>query len=176
VWTIGCPAEIRPFVEEKGTVAISTGSDGDDTTGPYYKQAFQELFPDLPVPPVVGSSCCAQFAVTRERIKERPKADYERYREWLLASEAKDDICGRVFEYTWHSKYSDQGQVCIANLAVGSHLREGSCALSKRRRVLLQDLRLVSFAMRRREHMQITVHSTEVLHAARWLARPWLGW
>lgn len=81
-------------------------SDHRDTKNSY-AAAFELLMPELlPVPDVVGVSCCAQFAVTREAVRRRPKADYVRYRDWLLHTELKDEISGRVLEYTWHSRWS----------------------------------------------------------------------
>jgi hypothetical protein len=72
------------------------------TTQTAYPQAFQELFPGEPIPPVVAVACCAQFALTREKIRERPLKDYQRYRQWLLDTSLDDQVSGRVFEYSWH--------------------------------------------------------------------------
>lgn len=105
VWVIGCPLEIRPFAEEEEAAAKSEAENSNEQrTGDIYKKAFQELLPDLQVPQEVGVSCCAQFAVTRERIRQRPREEYVRYREWLLRSSLDDSLTGRVFEYSWHSE------------------------------------------------------------------------
>lgn len=101
VWTLGCPSEIRPKDE-----AASVPADGKPNAGQFYKQAFEELFPGHPVPDAVGASCCAQFAVTREKIRERPRSDYVAFRRWLLETELDDDISGRIMEYSWHSKFA----------------------------------------------------------------------
>jgi hypothetical protein len=69
-----------------------------------YKEAFQFLFPSEPVPSAVGVSCCAQFAATRAKIRERKKSEYERYRKWIMDTHLSDSISGRVMEYSWHSK------------------------------------------------------------------------
>lgn len=95
-WQLGCPNEIKPLAEE-GEHRAEVHAGGD------YKQAFQVLFPGKAVPEYVGVSCCAQFAVTKEKIRERPKSDYERYRKWLLETDLKDSISGRIMEYSWHS-------------------------------------------------------------------------
>jgi hypothetical protein len=50
----------------------------------------------------VGVSCCAQFAATREKIRERTKEQYEKYRDWIMETDLGDAISGRVFEYSWH--------------------------------------------------------------------------
>lgn len=96
-WSLGCPAEIKPLAEEgEHREAVHAGGD--------YKKAFQTLFPGKEVPKEVGVSCCAQFAATREKIRERKKEEYVRYREWLMETELGDSISGRVLEYSWHSK------------------------------------------------------------------------
>lgn len=99
-WALGCPNEIKPFKEEgENRAAIHAGGS--------YKQSFELLFPELKVPEKVGVSCCAQFAATKEKIRERKKEDYLRYREWLLKTELDDDISGRILEYSWHGKCGD---------------------------------------------------------------------
>lgn len=98
-WSLGCPNEIKPF-EEAGEHREAVHAGGD------YKQAFQHLFPGTAVPKVVAVSCCAQFAVTKDKIRERPKSDYVRYRDWLIKTELKDSISGRILEYSWHSTYN----------------------------------------------------------------------
>ena len=50
----------------------------------------------------IFSTCCAQFAVSREQIYQRPLKDYIKVREWLLETELDDPHSGRVLEYMWH--------------------------------------------------------------------------
>lgn len=97
-WALGCPAEIKPL-EEEGEHRAAVHAGGQ------YKAGFEMLFPELEVPKEVGVSCCAQFAVTKEKIRERKKEDYVRYREWLLTTELEDSISGRILEYSWHSRF-----------------------------------------------------------------------
>ena len=104
VWTLGCPHEIRPFEEESAARDRSDDQAVEDRAGDFYKASFEQLFAGLPVPEVVGAPCCAQFAVAAGKIHERPKSDYERYRQWLLDTELSDDLSGRIIEYMWHSK------------------------------------------------------------------------
>jgi hypothetical protein len=95
VWSLGCPSEIKPLREQgEHREAVHAGGD--------YKQAFEILFPDEEVPPNVGVSCCAQFAATKEKIRERKKSDYVRYREWIMDTPLGDSISGRILEYSWH--------------------------------------------------------------------------
>lgn len=62
------------------------------------------------MPHEVGVSCCAQFALTRDKIREIPRTEYVRLREWLAKTPLLDSISGRVMEYSWHSKF---GQVFL---------------------------------------------------------------
>ncbi|KAI8631624.1 hypothetical protein F5Y19DRAFT_424360 [Xylariaceae sp. FL1651] len=98
VWVIGCPAEIRPAHDE------ANRNEDELKAKHVYKKAFEELLPEVPVPDVVAVSCCSQFGATRETIRSRPKADYIRYRDWLLATPLDDALNGRVFEFAWHSQ------------------------------------------------------------------------
>ena len=50
----------------------------------------------------VMQACCAQFAVSKERVRERPRKDYELFRQWLLDTEKSDAKSGRVLEFLWH--------------------------------------------------------------------------
>ena len=100
-WALGCPAELHPL-------APGSGTDDRSQNERAYAEVFRELFPNSTVPEVVGAHCSSQFAVSRERIRERPKADYERYRQWLLDTPLGDQISGRVIEYMWHSRFPVQ--------------------------------------------------------------------
>ncbi|OJJ44001.1 hypothetical protein ASPZODRAFT_72227 [Penicilliopsis zonata CBS 506.65] len=92
-WTLGCPSEIHPFSDTHRE---------DVHAGEYFKNGFMELFPGVEVPDSVGVSCCAQFGVTRTKIRERPRSDYQRFRKWLLETPLPDDLSGRIMEYSWH--------------------------------------------------------------------------
>jgi len=99
VWVIGCPREIRPAHD-----ATSKKDDEKLMAKHVYKQSFEELLPDVPVPEIVAVSCCSQFGVTRETIRSRPKADYVRFQDWLLGTPLDDALNGRIFEFAWHSQ------------------------------------------------------------------------
>ncbi|QIW99644.1 hypothetical protein AMS68_005162 [Peltaster fructicola] len=130
VWTLGCPAEIHPIDEQ---VAIHSD---EDRTGTYYSEAFAELFPGMPMPEAVGVSCCAQFAASRDKIRQRPLLDYIRFRDWLISSDLQDHVSGRILEYSWHIIFGEKAVFCpdaktcycqvygLCNLECGS---EGTC-------------------------------------------------
>ena len=104
VWTLGCPAEIRPKTSAPPPGAAVADRDREKTELAY-GAAFRELFPGAPLPEIVAASCCAQFALTARKVRERPRADYVRYRRWLLATELPDNVSGRILEYMWHSEW-----------------------------------------------------------------------
>jgi len=54
------------------------------------------------VPEQVGTACCAQFAVSRERVLERPRSDYEGFMRWVVETGKSDAQSGRVMEFLWH--------------------------------------------------------------------------
>lgn len=99
VWTLGCPAELH-----LSDVPQEMPEDprAAKTTEIAYPAAFHELFPGEPLPTVVGVACCAQFAVTRQQMRERPLTDYHRFRTWVTETTLDDYISGRVMEYSWH--------------------------------------------------------------------------
>ncbi|KAI9850626.1 MAG: hypothetical protein M1838_005340 [Thelocarpon superellum] len=55
-----------------------------------------------PFPDRVAAACCAQFAVSRDRVRARRREEYVAYRDWLLNTELQDAKSGRVFEFSWH--------------------------------------------------------------------------
>ncbi|KAJ6783236.1 hypothetical protein PWT90_01154 [Aphanocladium album] len=106
-WILGCPVEIRPRVDAK-----MPPDDVVPTAKHVYSRAFGDLFPGVDVPSEVGVPCCAQFGVTREAVRARPRQDYVRYREWLLNTDLQDSISGRVFEYSWHIIFNKEAVHC----------------------------------------------------------------
>lgn len=50
----------------------------------------------------MGAACCAQFAVSRNRVLERPLSDYEALRQWVVDTPLSDARSGRVLEFLWH--------------------------------------------------------------------------
>lgn len=102
-WQLGCPNEIKPY-ENDAREKQQQGHAGNS-----YYHAFQEIFgPDREVPREVGVSCCAQFGLTRDKVREIKRTEYVRLREWLAKTPLTDAISGRVMEYSWHGK-SGQG-------------------------------------------------------------------
>lgn len=71
----GCPHDIYPF------------KDNDAVNKPeidIFRRSWEELSPGEEVPKVVSQPCCAQLALSRERIRALPLEQYEFFRDWLL--------------------------------------------------------------------------------------------
>ncbi|KAJ5980992.1 hypothetical protein N7481_008290 [Penicillium waksmanii] len=124
-WAIGCPAELEParYYRERP-------DDQDHITAVLFPDSFAQLFPDLEMPELIGVPCCSQFALSREKIHERPLEDYIWVRQWLLNSSLDASITGRIFEYSWHSKF----KFTFLSLASASHhvIGLGICEICRR--------------------------------------------
>lgn len=105
-WIPGCPDEIQPF----------RTTDADRTAEHDYSIAWKAMFGNSstspPVPETVGAACCAQFAVSRDRILARTKAEYEQYRNWILTTPLDNATSGRIMEYMWHIIFGESNVFC----------------------------------------------------------------
>lgn len=72
----------------------------------------QELNPGKPIPQQMSQPCCAQFAVSRQRIMETSREQYVFYRDWLLGLPGSDHDTGRTWEYLWHYIFTGQHVSC----------------------------------------------------------------
>ena len=70
------------------------------------------LQPGKPLPSEMSQPCCAQFALSRERIQATPLAKYLFYRDWLLQTELEDYASGRTWEYLWHFIFTGKSVYC----------------------------------------------------------------
>jgi hypothetical protein len=75
-------------------------------------KSWSELFPLDKVPPVLAQPCCAQFALSRERIQAKPHAQYLWYREWLFSTKIPDHLSGRIWEYIWQVVFTGKDVFC----------------------------------------------------------------
>jgi hypothetical protein len=64
------------------------------------------------VPQTLSQPCCAQFAVTRERIRLNPLTTYIHVRDWILNVRLSDHDSGRVMEYTWQYLFTRLYENC----------------------------------------------------------------
>jgi hypothetical protein len=95
----GCPHEVMPFrdpPEEHRTAERVT------------PDAWRDLFNNTDVPQVLATPCCAQFAVSRKQVQQRPLEEYKKFYTWLMETTLKDEISGRVLEYLWHVVFGQE--------------------------------------------------------------------
>jgi hypothetical protein len=78
------------------------------------RNIWEEIHPGAPIPPSISGICCAQFAVSRQRIREVPIQRFKHYRQWLLTTGMDDQFSGRVFEYIWHYIFTGHEILCPA--------------------------------------------------------------
>ncbi|KAH7126847.1 hypothetical protein B0J11DRAFT_287670 [Dendryphion nanum] len=102
-WYPGCPDWMHPGETEENV----------------YKQeeillakSWSELFPLDEIPPVLAQPCCAQFALSRERIQAKPHAQYVWYRNWLFNTKLPDFLSGRIWEYVWQFVFTGNNIYC----------------------------------------------------------------
>lgn len=102
-WNPGCPDWMHPGVTE---------DDINKQEENLMVQAWAELFPGEAIPISLAQPCCAQFAVSRERIRATPLARWVFFREWLLRTELNDHLSGRIWEYLWQVVFTGEAWVC----------------------------------------------------------------
>ncbi|KAI0123032.1 hypothetical protein BJ170DRAFT_599681 [Xylariales sp. AK1849] len=80
---------------------------------PWMAQAFRANFgDDVQVPEILAGPCCSQFAVTREAIRRRPRAQYEKTTRWLVETDWSDYIVGRTWEHMWAWLFKHEATDC----------------------------------------------------------------
>ncbi|KAE9379348.1 hypothetical protein N431DRAFT_499955 [Stipitochalara longipes BDJ] len=104
-WEPGCPSWMHP-----GNVQEDINKQEETMLA----KSWSELFPLDPIPNVLAQPCCAQFAISRDRIQSLPLARYVFYRDWLLRTSLSDYISGRVWEYVWQFVFTGKPIVCPA--------------------------------------------------------------
>lgn len=57
---------------------------------------------EMAVPAKIAAPCCAQFAVSKERVLRRSREWWLKLREWLMESPLPSMNSGRLMEHLWH--------------------------------------------------------------------------
>jgi hypothetical protein len=98
-WYPSCPREMRLVDHD----AVGWGQiDFREEVEMELEKAWPWLFGnDTEIPRTLSSQCCAQFALTRKAILQRPRWEYERMRQWLVDTDLDDAVSGRVLEKLW---------------------------------------------------------------------------
>lgn len=78
------------------------------------KNIWEQIHPGAPIPQSLSGVCCAQFALSRERIRQVPIERLLHYRRWLLNTGMDDAYSGRIFEYIWHYIFTGHEVYCPA--------------------------------------------------------------
>ena len=102
-WSPGCPQWLQP---ETSREDISKQEEA------VLSQSWHELFPYDPLPRTLAQACCAQFALSKQRIQAIPKSRYIFFRDWIMRTPLSDYISGRIWEYSWQYLFTGQGTFC----------------------------------------------------------------
>lgn len=99
----GCPSSVFP----KNPTEVDIRN---NDTRAHFVEIYMDIFnvKEAEVPAAIGGVCCAQFAVSRKRILQRPKEDYVRMRDWILSTELDTFGVGWVFEMMWHIVFGEK--------------------------------------------------------------------
>ena len=102
-WSPGCPEWLRPTSQQ-------------DTLGKQeeavLERCWKELFPFDTLPSFLAQPCCAQFALSRDRIHSIPRSRFVYYRDWILKTPLSDYISGRIWEYSWQYIFTQHNAHC----------------------------------------------------------------
>ena len=78
----------------------------------FTKKVWQEIFPGERLPSALSQPCCAQFAVSRDRIRLNARSQYIHIRDWLVNTSLTDEHAGRVLEYSWQYLFTRHAELC----------------------------------------------------------------
>ncbi|KAL8940651.1 MAG: hypothetical protein Q9216_002699 [Gyalolechia sp. 2 TL-2023] len=104
-WSPGCPEWLRP------TGTQDTLGKQEETV---LKRCWHELFPFDAVPSFLAQPCCAQFALSKDRVRSIPRSRYIFYRDWILRTPLSDYVSGRIWEYSWQYLFTKDSAHCPA--------------------------------------------------------------
>lgn len=111
-WNPGCKESHRrnKHVTEQVWEEVFSGtstppfnsSSASVTSGDFHSTFDTNTQKPLRMPELVGAACCAQFAVSREQVHQRPREDYIKFRQWVIDTDKSDASSGRTMEFLWH--------------------------------------------------------------------------
>ncbi|KAL5337133.1 hypothetical protein BJX70DRAFT_409416 [Aspergillus crustosus] len=87
-------------------------SQSDSNEDPLQPNNTKQKLTPIPFPTQISTACCAQFAVSRAQVHQRPREDYIQIRQWVIDTELSDAASGRVMEYLWHVVFGRDGVFC----------------------------------------------------------------
>ena len=104
-WYPGCPEWLHP-----NNAKESLAKQEEEVLS----RSWKELFPTSPLPEALGQACCAQFALSRERILSISLSQFIFYRDWVIRTPLSNYVSGRIWEYTWQFLFTGKSTVCPA--------------------------------------------------------------
>lgn len=104
-WNPGCPEWLHP---------VSTQEFMGKQEETVLSRCWAELFPLDPLPQFLAQPCCAQFALSKERVRSIPISRFVFFRDWILRTPLSDYISGRIWEYSWQFVFTGQNVYCPA--------------------------------------------------------------
>ena len=104
-WSPGCPEWLHPDPAQE-----IMGRQEEAVLA----ESWHELFPQTPLPRTLAQACCAQFALSKERILIIPKSRFTFYRDWIMRTPLSDYVSGRIWEYSWQFLFTGQSVFCPA--------------------------------------------------------------
>ncbi|QKX54105.1 uncharacterized protein TRUGW13939_01188 [Talaromyces rugulosus] len=103
MWSPGCPSWLHPG---------RLHEDQNKKEEFLFASSWSEIFPDMQIPQTLSQPCCGQFALTRERVLSIPRERYVYYRDWLIRTDIRDTMSGRIWEYLWHFVFTAEYEHC----------------------------------------------------------------
>ena len=107
----GCPDEVQPWRDPPDIEKTA-----EHVFPYYYASMFNISLSQVRAQAsVVAQPCCAQFAVSKQQILARPKAQYEHFVNLLentVQDGHEDETAGRVMEYMWHIIFGREHVFC----------------------------------------------------------------
>ena len=102
-WYPGCPEWLHPSNDQETLVKQEAIA---------LSKSWHELFPSEPLPESLGQGCCAQFAVSKDRVLSIPRSRFIFYRDWILRTPLSDYVSGRIWEYLWQFLFTGRPIHC----------------------------------------------------------------
>jgi hypothetical protein len=102
-WEPGCPEWLHPTNKQESLTRQEEMM---------LSKSWAELFPFEALPPFLAQACCAQFALSKERILSIPLSQFIYYRDWVLTTPLSDYVSGRIWEYSWHFLFTGYTSYC----------------------------------------------------------------
>ena len=102
-WDPGCPEWLHPANKQETLTRQEEMM---------VSKSWAELFPLDALPSFLAQTCCAQFALSKERIHSIPLSRFIYHRDWILTTPLSDYISGRIWEYSWQFLFTGNTSYC----------------------------------------------------------------